>query len=87
MVLTGVPQSSGMMLQVTRMGEGYAAKFFSPVSIYLLASGRSEEWNARLIKAMGTRQWGAVRSLRVDEHAADESCFCHGEGMCISKRE
>jgi protein-L-isoaspartate(D-aspartate) O-methyltransferase len=87
LILTGVAQTSGMVLKVTRTAAGYQAQFLSPVSIYPLATGRSEEWNSRLAKAMGTRQWSAVRSLRLDEHAADESCFCHGEGLCISKRE
>lgn len=87
LILTGVAHSSGMVLKVTRTDDSYPARFLSPVSIYPLATGRSEEWNSRLAKAMGTRQWGAVRSLRLDEHAAEESCFCHGEGLCISKRE
>jgi protein-L-isoaspartate(D-aspartate) O-methyltransferase len=87
LVLPGVPHSSGMVLKVTRSGDGYRAKFLSPVSIYPLSTGRSEEWNSRLLKAMGTRQWGAVCTLRLDEHPADETCFCHGEELCISKRE
>ena len=87
LVLPGVPHSSGMMLKVTRTGDSYRAGFFSPVGIYALSGARSDEWNARLGKAFATRQWGAVHSLRLDEHAADESCFCHGEGLCISKRE
>ena len=87
LIIPGVPHSSGMMLKVTRTDNRYSAGFFSPVGIYALSNGRSEEWNTQLAKAMGTRQWSAVRSLRLDEHAADESCFCHGEGLCISKRD
>lgn len=86
-VLPGIPHSTGLFLKVTRTAGGYPAKFFSHVAIYPLSHGRSEEWNARLGKAMGTRQWDAVRSLRLDEHPADETCFCHGPELCLSKRE
>ena len=87
LVVPEVPHSSGVMLKVTRADNGYRAKFFSAVAIYPLSTGRSEDWNNRLLKAMGTRQWGAVRTLRLDEHTPDDSCFCHGDGLCISKRE
>jgi protein-L-isoaspartate(D-aspartate) O-methyltransferase len=86
MTSPGLPLSSGMMLKVKRLEKGFQAGFLSPVSIYPLSSGRSEAWNARLLAAMATRQWGAVRSLRRDAHAPDQTCFCHGEELCISKQ-
>jgi protein-L-isoaspartate(D-aspartate) O-methyltransferase len=85
--IPGMPHTSGMMLKVRRDGDGYVASFLSAVSIYALTSGRDDAWNALLARAMGTRKWGAVRWLRLDEHAAVETCFCHGEGMCISMSE
>jgi protein-L-isoaspartate(D-aspartate) O-methyltransferase len=56
-VFPGITHSSGMVLKVTRTGDCYRASFISPVSIYPLATGRSEEWNSRFAKALGTRQW------------------------------
>jgi protein-L-isoaspartate(D-aspartate) O-methyltransferase len=85
MTAPGLPLSSGMVLKVERRGQGLAAAFVSPVSIYPLSSGRSEEWSRRLLAAFATRQWSAVGSLRRDEHARDETCFCHGGELCLSK--
>jgi protein-L-isoaspartate(D-aspartate) O-methyltransferase len=28
-----------------------------------------------------------VRSVRRDHHAEDETCWLHGEGWCLSRRE
>jgi protein-L-isoaspartate(D-aspartate) O-methyltransferase len=84
-ILPGTPHSSGVMLKVTKTTGGYAAAFFSPVAIYALSHGRSDEWNSKLIKALSSRQWGEVRSLRMDPHSPDQSCFCHGDELCLSK--
>jgi protein-L-isoaspartate(D-aspartate) O-methyltransferase len=83
----GGPLSAGLMLRVQRLPAGFAATFSSPVSIYPLSDGRSEEWGRRLAAAMATRQWGTLRSLRRDQHPAGETCFCHGEGLCLSRQE
>jgi protein-L-isoaspartate(D-aspartate) O-methyltransferase len=87
-----LPLSSGMMLRILRKDGsvaegGFEARFFGPVTIFPLSSGRSEEWNARLRGAFGKRRWGDVRSLRRDAHAEDETCFAHGDEICLSTRE
>jgi protein-L-isoaspartate(D-aspartate) O-methyltransferase len=86
MTSPGLPWSSGMMLHVGRLDGGFAARFFSPVAIYPLSHGRSDEWNGRLQALFGKRRWSEVRSLRRDAHTADGTCVAHGEGLCLSQQ-
>lgn len=83
--MPGMPLSTGMMLKAKRVEAGYEARFLSQVSIFPSSSGRSPEWNQSLLKAIASRTWESVRSMRVDEHEVSESCFCHGPGICISR--
>ena len=76
-------------LQTPGLGAAFgrvARERFLPPGPWRIASGRSEEWNARLRGAFGTRRWGDVRSIRRDAHAADETCFGHDEQFCLSMR-
>jgi len=84
--MPGAPHGTGIVLKITRTDQGYDARFISMVGIFSLTSGRDEDWNQRLLKAIQKRQWAEVRSIRLDEHEPDETCFCHGPGLCVSKR-
>jgi protein-L-isoaspartate(D-aspartate) O-methyltransferase len=41
----------------------------------------------RLAAALRRDQGAAVKSLRRDNHARDETCWLHGKGWCLSRRE
>jgi protein-L-isoaspartate(D-aspartate) O-methyltransferase len=78
--------SSGMgfMLKVEREEKGYAARFISPVAIFPCIGSRDAESNQRLREAMAKGTWGAVASLRREPHGASETCWLHGEDVCLS---
>jgi protein-L-isoaspartate(D-aspartate) O-methyltransferase len=74
----------GMMLRITRRGEGYAAGFISPVGIFACIGARDDESQSHLQKAFASGNWEAVRSLRRDAHEATGTCWLHGEECCLS---
>jgi protein-L-isoaspartate(D-aspartate) O-methyltransferase len=81
-------QRGGFMLRLDRRGEELAARSVGWAGFYPCAGARREEDEALLAHALhdsaGQR---AVRSLRRDPHAKDETCWLHGDGWCLSKRE
>ncbi len=74
----------GGMLKVWRQGAGYGARFISLVYIFPCSGSRDEEHNRRLQKALARSNSEAVRSLRRDVHAENETCWLHGGDFCIS---
>jgi protein-L-isoaspartate(D-aspartate) O-methyltransferase len=86
--LTG-EQGWGQTLLVTRRSEGggFAARFAGYVGIYHFAGARDAAMAQRLDAAFKGGGMEAVKSLRREAHAEDESCWLHGEGWCLSRRE
>ncbi|HYJ47574.1 MAG TPA: methyltransferase domain-containing protein [Pyrinomonadaceae bacterium] len=75
----------GFMLKVRRDGEGYAARFISPVAIFSCVGARDEASQRRLREAMMKGTWGRVQSLRRDAHeVAADTCWLHGDDFCLS---
>lgn len=85
--LTG-NQRSGFILRLDKSGEAFAARSAGWVGIFPCAGARHDEEAAALARALadpaGQR---ALRSLRRDPHDAEDSCWLHGVGWCLSKRE
>jgi protein-L-isoaspartate(D-aspartate) O-methyltransferase len=85
--LTGA-QRGGMLLRIDRTPQGFAARWASAIGIFHCAGARDEHeaeaLSRALVDATGLR---ALKSLRRDRHDADESCWLHGDGWCLSKRE
>ncbi len=79
-------QRGGFMLRLDRKGGGFQARSAGWVGFYPCAGARSEADAAALARALadGAGQ-AAVRSLRRDPHDADETCWLHGDGWCLSK--
>jgi protein-L-isoaspartate(D-aspartate) O-methyltransferase len=79
----------GALLKIARQGKAFIAQFVPsavPVMIYSCRSGRDPVLNQHLLRAFttGFRKMGDVRSIRLDQHAADSSCWVHTETMCLS---
>jgi protein-L-isoaspartate(D-aspartate) O-methyltransferase len=85
--LPGMDAGIGEMLLVTRRPVGFAARFVSPVAIFHCAGARTEEAERLLQQTYARGGEGAVRSLRLDQHAADAGCWLHGPWSCISLRD
>jgi len=80
---------NGAMLLVTRNSdEGFAARFLGPVGFIHFEGGRNRDANAQLMEAFRKRlpQAADVCALRRDAHEAEESCWLHGDGYCLSLR-
>jgi len=83
----GAGSGSGMMLKVVRVNAAYQARFVSPVAIFSMTNGRSDRENAALRQALAGGKWNALRSVRLDRHSADETCWLHGDRVCLSAKE
>jgi protein-L-isoaspartate(D-aspartate) O-methyltransferase len=86
--LTGKP-GWGQVLLVTRgmeEADGFAARFVGHVGIYGFAGAREEDAAARLDEAFKGGDEAEVKSLRRETHAEDETCWLHGHGFCLSRK-
>lgn len=77
----------GGMLLATRRPEGFAAQILGPVAFVDFVGARDDDTDAALAEAFRKGDGQSVRSLRRDAHAEDESCWLHGDGWCLSRRE
>lgn len=82
----GGTAGKGVMLLVKRTGEDYSARLVSLVMIYSSIGGRDTAMNAALAKQIGSPKLFTVQSLRRDAHAAEETCWFHGQDFCFSQR-
>jgi len=76
------------MLRLDRHGAKLAARSAGWAGFYPCAGARRDEDQAALALALNDHAGQqAVRSLRRDLHDRGESCWLHGNGWCLSKRE
>lgn len=78
---------SGHMLLVHRLGNSYSVSFVSPVAIYSSPSGRDPAFNSVLgqrFRETVTGKRKDIQSVRRDPHDADETCWLHVDGCCLS---
>jgi protein-L-isoaspartate(D-aspartate) O-methyltransferase len=79
----------GYMLKVTRagIGERLAATLMCRAWFIPFTGGRDAALDERLATAIEGGHGELVRSLRLDRHVPDGSCWLHGEGFCLSWRD
>lgn len=86
--MTAAQERGGFMLRLQRNGSGLSARSAGWVGFYPCAGARNEADEAALGRALDDRLGqAALRSLRRDPHDADESCWLHGDGWCLSRHE
>jgi len=87
MPVTAAPEANGIgrgaMYAATRHSDGIAVRFVSRVGIFPCAGQRSDELNRELL-AKNADSWGDVRTLRMDRHTKEPSCWLHGAECCLS---
>jgi protein-L-isoaspartate(D-aspartate) O-methyltransferase len=76
-----------MLLVKRRSCVEFEARFLCPVWFYEFAGARDAEVSDRLARAFDGDRGVGVKSVRTDRHAEDETCWLHGEGWCLSRRE
>jgi protein-L-isoaspartate(D-aspartate) O-methyltransferase len=83
-----VTNAGGGILLVTRHSrDDFEAQFLCPVWFYEFAGARGASVSNRLGRAFAGDRGAGVKSVRTDRHAEDETCWLHGDGWCVSRRE
>jgi protein-L-isoaspartate(D-aspartate) O-methyltransferase len=78
----------GFLLRVDKAAHGLAARVAGNIAIFH-AHGLRDPAEAAAIGQVLNDQAGraALKWLRRDRHDKDESCWLHGDGWCLSKRD
>jgi protein-L-isoaspartate(D-aspartate) O-methyltransferase len=84
--MTTLGDGPGAMLLVNRRPEGLAARFLCRAGFIDFQGARDPAISRRLAAALRRDHGAAVKSLRRDTHAKDETCWLHGKGWCLSRR-
>jgi protein-L-isoaspartate(D-aspartate) O-methyltransferase len=74
----------GLMTQIERRANGYAAQLVGFVAIYTCSSARNPQLEPLLGQGMATGALMRMQSLRRDHHEAGDACALHGPDFCIS---
>ncbi len=80
-------RGAGTMAYVTRKTANlFAATLTGSVFFVDFEGARNSVINDELAHALKRDNGSSVRSLRLDAHEKDESCWLHGSGWCFSRR-
>ena len=79
-----VEKGGGSILKVTRLTNGYSARFIGEVAIFNCAGARNRRANQQLKAAFQAGKQSSVRSLRRDRHKPNRTCWLHGTDFCLS---
>jgi protein-L-isoaspartate(D-aspartate) O-methyltransferase len=86
--MTTLRDGPGAMLFVNRRTEEeLSARFLCRVGFIDFQGARDPATSRRLAAALRRDRGAAVKSLRRDGHGKDETCWLHGRGWCLSRRE
>jgi protein-L-isoaspartate(D-aspartate) O-methyltransferase len=78
----------GIMALLTRVSDqSFAARLQGGVSFIEFQGASDPETGSRIAELLRRDRSNEVRSLRLDAHEKDESCWLHGEEWCFSRRE
>jgi protein-L-isoaspartate(D-aspartate) O-methyltransferase len=81
-------QGPGGMLLVTRRGDDdFAARILCGAAFYEFSGARDAEVSDKLRDALMRDRGAGLKSLRRNAHAQDETCWLHGDGWCLSRRD
>jgi protein-L-isoaspartate(D-aspartate) O-methyltransferase len=76
----------GQILKVTRLHAGYSAALLGSCGFIPCINARDAASEAALSAALDGEDMESVKSLRRDPHDADETCWMHCDGFCLSRR-
>jgi protein-L-isoaspartate(D-aspartate) O-methyltransferase len=82
----GVPHvGKGLVLCIRRVALGYEARFLpAPVMIYSCTSARDPQIGKALGERFMSGTTDSVRSLRLEPHSHESSCWLHSTTFCLS---
>jgi len=73
-----------LLLSATSDRHRFTARPAGFVAIYSAFGIRDETMNASIGQALSRMPFAPVKSLRRDEHDADDTCWVHGQSVCLS---
>jgi protein-L-isoaspartate(D-aspartate) O-methyltransferase len=80
-------RGAGTMAYITRKSANlFAATLIGSVFFVDFEGARDSAVSDELAKMLKRDNGDSVRSLRLDAHEKDESCWLHGRGWCFSRR-
>jgi len=77
----------GMLLVRRHGGHEFSVQFLCAAAFYEFSGARDLDVGSRLEQALTRDRGASVKSLRRKPHAEDETCWLHGDGWCLSRRE
>lgn len=78
----------GIMAQLTRVSPvSFAARLQGGVAFIEFHGAHDPDVALRLLEALRHNRTAEVKSLRLDPHEPDESCWLHGDAWCFSRRD
>lgn len=81
-------QRWGVLLRVDKTADGLTARVAGNIGIFPAQGLRDDAEAAALGRALGDPAGrAALKSLRRDRHDKDDTCWLHGRGWCLSRRE
>jgi protein-L-isoaspartate(D-aspartate) O-methyltransferase len=83
-------EGSGKMLlaiRPRRERSSFVANLTIPIGFIDCVGSRDAIAEEKLAEAFARGDPGNVKSLRLDRHVEDESCWLHADGWCLSRRE
>jgi protein-L-isoaspartate(D-aspartate) O-methyltransferase len=86
LLLLTAENGHGTVFRIERLAapDTFAAAAISGVGIFPCAGARSAQAARLLGRALGDGGQRFVRSLRLDSHAREGTCWLHGDGFCLS---
>jgi protein-L-isoaspartate(D-aspartate) O-methyltransferase len=76
----------GQILKIQRSDASYSAALLGPCGFIPCINARDPISEAALAAALEGCDMDTVKSLRRDLHDADETCWMHCDGFCLSRR-
>jgi len=84
---TGGALGQGLMIRIAREGGGFSAQIVSAVGIFSCASARDPQLDAAITKALTSRSFFKLKSVRLDAHELGYTCIVHRADVCMSSAE
>ena len=85
--ITASPDDSGVgtgaMFRFVRERSGFSVDHLSPAAFFPCIGARDSASNAKLL-AKADSEWLAPKSVRMDAHAEDSTCWLHSDQYCLS---
>jgi len=83
-VSMGPTLGKGVVVKVTREGEGFSSRVIGLAVIYNCAGARNSDLEPALGKAMSTGALMKIASVRREPHTPDAACILHTADLCLS---